>query len=326
MIISQTPLRISFVGGGSDIKEYYSTSDGHVVSSTIDKYIYVIVKERYDNDIYVSWSKKKEIVTDVECIEHDLVRESLIKVGIDCGIEITMLADIPSTGTGLGSSSSLTVGLLNVFYAYKGMQVTSKRLAEESSEIEIDILRKPIGKQDQYNAAYGGLSHYVFKANGKVEVCPIELNNNERLVLGSNLILHYTGVARDADDILDDQTKNIKNNLNSINKMTEHANVLTHALNKKQYDEIGSHINKNWLLKKGLSKKITTNLIDSMIKTSMTNGAFGCKILGAGGGGFLLSYVQREKQNQFRDSMNEYRELPFMLEPFGSRIIFNVKS
>ncbi len=325
MIISKTPLRISFVGGGSDIKDYYCNNDGGVLSSTIDKYIYVIVKERYDDDIYVSWSKKKEIVKDASSVEHDLVRESLIKAGINKNIEITMLADIPSTGTGLGSSSSLTVGLLNALYTYQGIQVSEKRLAEESCQIEIDILNKPIGKQDQYNAAYGGLRVYRFKKDETVEISKIDLNYNEKLFLGSNLLLHYTGISRDADSVLSDQKKNINSKLNRIKKMVNDVDPLSVELRNNRYDQLGNYLNKNWKLKKELSEKVSTNIIDEMVEKSIESGSMGCKILGAGGGGFLLSYVPREIQNKFRKNMSIYKELPFMLEDLGSRIIFNIK-
>jgi len=325
MIISKTPLRISFVGGGSDIKNFYAINDGHVLSTTINKYIYVIVKERFDNDIYVSWSKKKEIVKDATFVEHDLVRESLIKVGIYRSIEITMLADIPSTGTGLGSSSSLTVGLLNALYAYRGIQVSEKRLAEESSQIEIDILNKPIGKQDQYNAAYGGVNHYIFKTDDTVDIFPLKFDANELLILGSNLLLHYTGITRDANIILTDQKKNITNKLDVMNEMVRNVKLLKDELNIKRYDAVGEFLKSNWSLKKELSEGVSTTLIDTMVTESISSGATGCKILGAGGGGFLLSYVPREMQNTFREKMCNYKELPFMLESLGTRIIFNIK-
>ena len=324
MIISQTPLRISFVGGGTDIESYYSIESGQVLSATIDKYVFVIVKERFDSDIYVSWSQKQEVVNDVRKIEHELVRESLIKVGIKKSVEITMLADIPSSGSGLGSSSSITVGLLNALYAFKGISVTAETLAEQACEIEIDILGKPIGKQDQYATAYGGLNKIIFNADHSVDVSPVELLSTERLLLGSNLILQFTGITRDANSILFDQKLETEKNKIELAKISSFVPILYKALNEKRFDELGILLKKNWEYKKQLSDEITNDKIEEMVATADINGALGCKISGAGGGGFLLSYVPREYQNNFRKAMEEYTELPFMLDPFGSRIIFNM--
>jgi len=184
MIISQTPLRISFAGGGTDLPSFYHHEDGWVISSAIDKYIFVIIKERFDNKIYINYSKK-EIVDRVDDIEHDLVREAMRKTGVEKGVEITTLADIPSSGSGLGSSSSVTVGLLNALYAYRGELVTAERLAREACDIEINILGKPIGKQDQYIAAYGGVRFFQFKSNEEVVVEPINLDNSRKRKFGS---------------------------------------------------------------------------------------------------------------------------------------------
>ena len=324
MIISQTPLRISFVGGGTDLKSFYKRTPGMVVSTAIDKYLFVILNERFDNKIYVNYANK-EVVTEVNEIQHDLVRESLLKTGIKHGIEITMLADIPSEGSGLGSSSSLTVGLLNAMYQFVGEQVTAERLAQEACEIEIDILKKPIGKQDQYIAAYGGLRKIVFNTDDSVTVRSLPFDRDMRIRLGSNILLHFTNITRSADVILREQKKNTSNKFSFLSDLSGLVPVLERELELSNYDALGFLLKKNWELKKQLAKGITKPEIDKMVDLASSNGATGVKISGAGGGGFLLSYVPRSNQDEFRKAMEAYTELPFMLDPFGSRIIFNMR-
>lgn len=324
MIISKTPLRISLIGGGTDLRDYYKINLGHVISTTIDKYIYVIIKERFD-DLIVLHYTDNEIVDEVNKIKHELIREALIKVGISKGVEIITLADIPSKGTGLGSSSTLTVGLLNALYTYKGIQATEEKLAREACEIEIDILKKPIGKQDQYIAAYGGLKKFTFLKNENVDIKCFNLSSNERRILGSNLTLHYTNIIRDANSILVKQKKNIQEKNKELTLISNLVYNVESAIESKNFNEIGVILQKSWQAKKLLTDNISNNKIDEMVDKAMNNGAVGCKIAGAGGGGFLLSYVPREKQDNYRKAMMEYKELPFMIDPFGSRIIFNIR-
>ena len=207
MIIVQTPLRVSFLGGGSDFKDFYVQEPGKVISTAIDKYTFVIVNQLFDDRIVVNWSIKESVKTPHE-LKHELVREALLKTGIFGGIEITTLADIPSTGSGLGSSSSILVGLLNALYSFKGEQVSTQRLAEEACEIEIDILKKPIGKQDHYIAAYGGMCTIDFLKD-EVRVNKWNLSNEDLYELSLNLLLHFTGVTRKSEIILKDQKKNL---------------------------------------------------------------------------------------------------------------------
>lgn len=324
MIISQTPLRISFVGGGTDICSYYQHSPGMVINAAIDKYIFVIVTERFDNKIYINYMEK-EIVNEVDEIKHELVREAMKKAGIERGIEVTMLADIPSTGSGLGSSSSLTVGLLNAFYHYQGHQVTSERLAKEACEIEIDILKKPIGKQDQYIAAFGGVNKFIFHGNEKVTVKPLSFSRDNRIRLGSNLLLHFTNITRNADIILAEQKSNKDENFSFLNSLAGLVPILEKEFENKNWDALGVLLRQNWELKKNLASGITMPEIEEMVGVALNSGSIGVKIAGAGGGGFLLSYVPRSKQDDFRKAMKNYVELPFMLDPFGSRIIFNMR-
>ncbi|MDP2364620.1 MAG: GHMP kinase [Ignavibacteria bacterium] len=322
MIISQTPLRISISGGGTDFREYYSQKEGFVVSTAIDKYIFVIVKERFDDLIYVNYTKK-EIVESVSEIQHELVKEVLKKTGLSKGIEITMLADVPSEGSGLGSSSSLTVGLLNAIYAYQGIQVTSEQLAMEACEIEINILKKPIGKQDQYIAAYGGLRTIKFNKDGRVETKLLIIPNNLKRKLGANLLLFYTNITRKSASILTEQKNSINQKIEYHDKIKLLAKEVEYNLEKGFVDETGNILAKNWNLKKNLSSNVTNNEIDDMYDKAVNGGAIGGKIAGAGGGGFLLVYCKRENQDNLREQMKNYREMSFMLEPHGSKIIFN---
>jgi len=324
MIISKTPLRISLIGGGTDLKDFYKNNLGHVISTTIDKYIYVIIKERFDDKIVLHYTEN-EIIEEVDQIKHELIKESLKKVGITKGIEIITLADIPSKGTGLGSSSALTVGLLNALYTYKGIQATQEKLAKEACEIEIEILKKPIGKQDQYIAAYGGLKKFTFLKDETVEIKSFNLNGNERKALGSNLLLHFTYITRDANIILDKQKNNIEDKKKELLLISNLVSNVEKAIETKNYKVIGEVLRLNWEAKKSLTDNITNTAIDEMVNKALNNGATGCKIAGAGGGGFLLSYVPREKQDCYRKAMSKYKELPFMLDPFGTRIIFNIR-
>lgn len=322
MIISQTPLRISIAGGGTDLPDYYLQHGGYVVSTAIDKYIYVIVKERYDDKIYVDYAQK-EIVDSVDEIKHELVREAARMTGMTNGFEVAMLADIPSEGSGLGSSSTLTVGLLNAFYQYLGYSVDTARLADEACKIEIDILGKPIGKQDQYIAAYGGLCGITFNKNGSVDVEKINLPSAIKRRFGSNLLLFFTNIVRKAANILSEQKENINDKIAYHDEIKELAYKTYKALKYDNLDEIGSILHRNWELKRGLASGITNNIIDEMYGFALAGGAMGGKICGAGGGGFLMTYCKRINQDSLRESLKNYREMPFMLDPYGTKIVFN---
>lgn len=324
MLINQTPLRISFTGGGTDLGEFYSQEEGMVVSTAIDKYIFVIIKERFDEKIYINYSKK-EIVDSVDEIEHELVREGMRKTGLKSGVEITTLADIPSEGSGLGSSSSVTVGLLNAFYQFQGIQVTAERLAQEACEIEIDICGKPIGKQDQYIAAYGGLNQFTFKTDDSVKAERLSLPDERLRKLGSNLLLFYTGLTRKSADILDEQKKRTGNKMDILRKMKDLVPKTKEAILNCNFDELGPLLHENWLCKRQLATKITNPKIDQLYERALSGGATGGKISGAGGGGFLLLYVPRHHQDTVREELNDLRELPFLLERDGSKSIFNIR-
>ncbi len=324
MIITQTPLRVSLFGGGTDFRDFYLNESGAVLSLGIDKYVYVIVKERFDEKIYINYSKK-EIVDNIDEVKHDLVREAMRKTGIIGGVEITTLADVPSEGSGLGSSSSVTVGLLNAFYTYQGEQVPLERLAREACEIEIDIIGKPIGIQDQYIAAYGNMRFFEFQRNGEVTVEKLPLTEEQKRQLASNLLLYFTKKTRSSTDVLTEQKKNISVRLEELRKLRDMAYEAKKYIINGSVDRIGNLLHQSWQEKKKLASNISTSEIDEFYEKALKAGAIGGKIAGAGSGGFLLLYCPREKQNAVRDALKGYRELPFLLSRDGSKVIFNMR-
>jgi len=322
MIISRTPLRVSFCGGGSDFKDYYKSHNGAVLTTAIDKYVYVIVKERFDHKIVLNYTDR-EIVDSARDIKHELIREAMLMTGVAQGIEITTLSDIPAQGTGLGSSSSITVGLLHALYAYQGELVTKQRLAEEACEIEIERLNKPIGRQDQYIAAYGKLC--LIKFNDKIEVIPIYCQKNAIQRLEDSLLLFYTGITRSADTVLVDQNSRIEDNVEILKEMAGLALIGKTSLEKGDIRQIGYLIEQNWGLKKLLSEKISNPEIDKMYKVAKEAGAIGGKITGAGAGGFMLLFVENGNKDAVRESLKDYRELPFKFDNDGTKIIYDVR-
>ncbi len=324
MIITQTPLRVSLAGGGTDLEAYYGEREGCVVSTAIDKFAYVIVKERYDDDIYLNYMRK-EIVGDVAAIEHELIREAMRITGVENGVEVTLLSDIPSEGSGLGSSSSFTVGLLNAFHMYQGDQVTAEQLAREACAIEIDRLGKPIGKQDQYIAAYGGLRSFRFRRDGSVDAERLALSTAACRELGSRLQLFFTGRTRKADVILGEQQRQTSDRLAELDSIKQLACALKTLLEDGDFDRLGDMLHDNWELKKKLASGISDEAISAMYDTARSHGALGGKICGAGGGGFLLTYTPLERQGRLAKGMAQFREMPFRLESDGSKVIFNYR-
>lgn len=321
MIISKTPFRISFCGGGTDFFDFHKDSPGAVASTAIDKFMYITVNKKFDNEIRVSYSKT-ENVKHVDEIEHPLVREAMKMTGITEGVEITSMADIPSKGTGLGSSSSFLVGLLNALYAYKGEHKSAEFLAQKACQIEIGILKEPIGKQDQYIAAYGGLNLIKFNPDGSVFIEPIICKNHVKNALQENLLLLYTGISRKANEILHEQKKNTKNKRNVLSKMATLAEEAAKAINQGDIEKFGRLLHKNWLYKKSLASSITNPTIEKYYQKALKAGAIGGKILGAGGGGFLLLYCEKEKQKKVLSALNDMTLTKFEFEPQGSRIIY----
>jgi D-glycero-alpha-D-manno-heptose-7-phosphate kinase len=251
------------------------------------------------------------------------VREAARITGLTKGFEVMMLADIPSEGSGLGSSSSVTVGLLHAFHQFKGRLVTAEQLAREACRIEIEILKRPIGKQDQYIAAYGGLRAFKFCKDDSVDVTDFKIEGELKRKLGSNLLLFFTDTTRSASTILEEQSKNVDNKLEFHHKIKELAYDSFEGLNNLKINRIGENLKVNWEMKKKLASNVSNPDIDKMYNLAMEGGALGAKISGAGGGGFLLVYCERDKQDKLRSALHEYRELPFLLEKSGSRIIFS---
>jgi D-glycero-alpha-D-manno-heptose-7-phosphate kinase len=324
MVITQTPLRLSLAGGGSDLAEFYSDGAGKVISTAIDKYIFVIIKERFDDKIVLNYSRN-ETVNNVDEIQHELIRESMKLTGLERGVEISTLADIPSEGSGLGSSSSLVVGLLNAMYLYNGEQVTAERLAQEACRIEIEICGKPIGKQDQYIAAYGGIRKFVFNPGGSVTTSVVNLPANDMRLFGSNLMLFYTARTRKSALILAEQKSQTRKQRGILEAMLPLVELVEQALVERRYDAVGAALHDGWMLKRKMASRISDEEIDGIYKTALSAGTLGGKIAGAGGGGFLLLYVPAEHQSHVRRALGHLFELPFMPERDGSKGIFNMK-
>jgi len=324
MIISRTPLRISFLGGGSDLPAYYRREGGAVVSTAINKYIYITVNRKFDHQIRASYSRT-EMVDSVGELRHELIREALRLLGIERSIEITSISDIPSKGTGLGSSSTYTVGLLNALYAHSGVHAGAERLAQEACEIEIDRCGRTIGKQDQYIAAYGGLEHIRFNSDESVYVNPIICRPETRQALDEGLLLLYTGTTRSSTDILVEQSANTETDPGKralLREMAALADELCSALQANDLEVFGETLHAGWQAKQHLASGISNPRINDWYARARKAGALGGKILGAGGGGFLLVYAPPERHPPIIQALPELRPVEFHFEPQGSKIIY----
>jgi len=324
LIIVQTPLRISLFGGGTDFPSFYMEEGGCVLSSAIDKFIFVTIKDRFDDKLRIGYTQT-EMVDDVEQIHHELIRESLRLTGITHGIEITTMGDIPSEGSGLGSSSTVTVGALHAMYSYLGTLVSTEALARGACEIEIKKLKKPIGIQDQYIAAYGGFRFFEFLPNGDVKSEKINISSEARRALNDNFLLFFTGITRHSSSILEEQTNNIKDRITELREIKQMAHQARNDVEKGNFDALGSLLHQSWELKKSLAGTISNDYINDIYDNARRAGALGGKITGAGGGGFLLLYVPYEYQSEVRSVLKSFQELPFRLEADGTKVIFNYR-
>ncbi len=321
MIISRTPFRASFAGGGTDLGDFYRQEAGAVTCSTVSRYMFITVNKRFDETIRVSYSKT-EIVEDFQAVQHPIVREALRLTGLTEGLEITSIADLPA-GTGMGSSSAFAVGLLNALHAYGGQYAPAERLAEEACRIEIDILGEPIGKQDQYAAAYGGLNQIRFNPDETVFVDPVITSREVQKELDANLLLFYTGRTRAASSILGRQQEETDRKRDVLRRMRQIAEAMARVLQDgRRLNDFGDLLHEAWQLKRGLADGISNPDIDRRYESARAAGALGGKVLGAGGGGFLLLFVERQNQDRVRECLEGLRELPFRLEPQGSKIIY----
>jgi D-glycero-alpha-D-manno-heptose-7-phosphate kinase len=324
MVISRTPLRVSFVGGGTDLPSFSRERGGAVLSTAIDKYVHVIVSERFEDSLRVSYSQT-EIVETLDDLRHELVREALRMAGLPRKVEILTIADVPAQGTGLGSSSAVTVGALNALFAYQGILKSAEELAAAACEIEIDILGKPIGRQDQYACAYGGIGLLRFGPGDSVRRDPAVLTAEATRKLERSLLMFYTGRQRAAVDVLGNIDAGIGADpaLNeSLERMRDYALSLHERLGAgDDPDVLGRDLHENWALKRTLSDAVSTPEIDRLYEAAREAGALGGKLLGAGGGGFLLLYVSRDQQPAVRRAMSSLRELPIKIGVEGSSIV-----
>lgn len=323
MVITRTPFRVSLCGGGSDLPQFYKKNGGCVISTTINKYMYITSHPSFDNNTTVLKYSKTETVKNINDIEHSIFRECLKKEGLS-GLEITSIADVPQ-GTGLGSSSSFTVGLIKNLKCYKREYISDSDVAKEACEMEIDILKNPIGKQDQYAAAYGGLNFYQFNKDGSVDVEPILLGYEAFKQLQKNLIMLYVGGEHSASEILKEQGKNVasaKDKEEGQKRIVELTYQLKYELEHDNIDAVGKILDENWKIKRTLAKGITNPKFDEWYDRAIQNGATGGKILGAGGSGFFLFYVPEENQDKFRKAMSDLKEMEFKFDHQGTTVIF----
>jgi D-glycero-alpha-D-manno-heptose-7-phosphate kinase len=326
MIITMTPLRVSFLGGGTDYPEHFSQYGGATLATSIDQYTYITVSpltEFFDHRIRVSYSRT-ELCKEVDEIQHPSVRECLKFMGIERGVEINVVSDLPAR-TGLGSSSSFTVGLLHALYAFQGKIVSREQLAEKAVYVEREMIRERVGLQDQYSCAYGGLVHLEFKNENRVTITPITISQTRYQALQERLMMFYTGLQRNAHDVLEQQMARTKEGvvtdyLLELGKLVQHGiEVLTAG---RDLAEFGELLHQGWSLKRQLSDAISNSLIDDAYERARKVGAIGGKLLGAGGGGFLLLYVEPYNQVAVRQALADMREVNFNFENQGSRLIF----
>lgn len=321
MIITRAPFRVSFCGGGSDLPSFYEKYGGCVLSTTIRKYMYLTIHNYfYKNRIVLKYSKTED-VKDFSEIDHKIFKQCLADFNIK-GVEISSMADIPA-GTGLGSSSTFTVALLQLLYTYTGQYVSKYKLAKEACTVEIDKLGKNIGKQDQFAAAFGGLKFYEFMTNGFVKVEPVVMTPESYLKLENNLMMFYLGGMHSASEILKRQSDNIKSmdKAKVQKQMCDIARKLKDELQNNNVDAMGELLHDNWMLKKSLAQGISNSFIDNIYDVALDAGATGGKLLGAGGAGFMLFYVPLEKQNHVRKALSCLREMDFEMDNSGASIV-----
>ncbi len=323
MIVCKTPFRMSFVGGGSDLPAYYRQDEGAVLSTAIDKYMYVTVNQKFDGDIRLSYSKTED-VNHINQIKHPIVRNVLELMDISGGIEIASMADIPSKGSGLGSSSSYTVSLLHALHAYKNRHISKGELGRLASHVEIELCGDPIGKQDQYAAAFGGLNLIRFHADDSVSVDPIICKPETIKKIEKSILVFYTGRTRNATALLSEQSKNMDSSEKRklMREMVKLAYEMKNLLESNDLDAIGELLDKNWKLKRQMATGITDAQIDDWYQQGVSAGAKGGKLLGAGNGGFMMFFAPVDKHRDIVKAMGRLREIPFSFDQNGSQIVF----
>lgn len=322
MIITRTPFRISFAGGGSDLPSFYHREPGAVLSTTIDKYVYLVIHPFFDRDKIQLKYSKTELIDSIEKIQHPIIKEILMMYNL-CGVDVNSIADIPA-GTGMGSSSSFTVGLINAVRSYIGKFSSAGKLASLACDIEINRVGSPIGKQDQYAAAYGGMNYITFNPDNTVNVEKVLMKTATKRQLESNLILKYIGGKHSANQILSNQSDAIKSEdkFQTQLKMVKLADDLRKSIQKDAIDDFGKILHEGWLLKRSLVSGISSPWIDEIYNKGISAGALGGKLLGAGGAGFILFYCPEDRQGTFLQEMSEFKTLPFGFDNFGSQVIY----
>jgi len=320
MIITRTPFRVSFCGGGSDMADFYRKHGGCVLSTTINRYMYLTIHPYFNEHQTALRFSEIEIVDDISEIKHSIFRQVLNDMNIS-GVEISSTADVPS-GTGLGSSSAFTVGLLHTLYCYKGKYRSKTDIAKEACCVEIEKLGNPIGKQDQYAAACGGLNFIEFNRDDTVTVSPIIMNADTKAALQENLLMFYTGLKHDANTILAEQKKHIseEDKTSNLIQMCELARNMKSALESNELSDFGHILNEGWIRKRELASGVTNSKIDQLYNCAMENGAAGGKLLGAGGGGFLLFYCEKYKQNRLEEALG-LKRFNFAFEHDGTSVV-----
>ncbi len=323
MIISKTPFRMSFVGGGSDLPAFYQEEMGAVLSTSIDKYMYLCVNRKFENRIRVSYAKTEE-VDRRDQIQHPLVRHAMEVAGVEGQIDISSLADIPSKGSGLGSSSSYTVGLLNALYAYQNRFVPKADLAKQACDIEIHRCGEPIGKQDQYAAAFGGLNLIRFHPDDSVSVDPVICKPEVLQGLEDNTLVFFTGRTRSASAVLAQQSTSIqeKSNRRLVRRMVQLAFEMKSELESGCLEQVGEMLNENWRLKAQLTSGITDPQIDDWYGKALASGASGGKLLGAGNGGFLMFFAPPSRHNQITEALSGLEKVKFRFDRSGTQVVF----
>ena len=324
MIITRTPFRISFAGGGTDLKAYYAKEEGKVISTSIDKYIYVVIKRQIgivEHKYRINWSKV-EFKSSINDIEHPIVREALRLFGIDFPIEITTFTDIPGQ-TGLGSSSAFAVGLVHALHALKGEMVSKNTIAATAANIEVDILGRSMGKQDHYASAYGNLNTFTFNKDGTVNVEPVLYRPEVRDLIEKNLNLFYLKSKRNASKILEVQEQNTPQIFNNLTELKRFVDPLREIFSSGlDINNFGELLHQSWLIKKDLTDVISSIEIDAYYQKALDNGALGGKLLGAGGGGFLLLYVEEQNQQAVVDALSNLYHLNVSFDQGGTRITY----
>ncbi len=328
MIVTRTPTRISLGGGGTDIRSYASRYGGFLISAAIDKYVYITVNSRFEDSIRVSYSKT-EIADSVDDIEHPIVREALRLLGLEGGMEIVSIADVPAN-TGLGSSGAFTVGLLNALHTFKRESVSRETLAEEASTILMDVLGEPIGVHDQYLAALGGITCLLIDQDGTVQASPLAISDGIVEELEACLLLLYTGVKRSASEVLGDESRAISRGHDGVtaalHTVKEIGWQVKEALETGNLRRFGELLDHHWQSKKRLSTRVSSDLIDRCYELAKRNGALGGKIMGAGGGGFFMFYCDNHSKARLREAMaaEGLRELHFAIDFDGSKVVVNL--